>query len=76
MVVWDLREKMMNDMSANVMVDVVDPPIVPVHGRQATTEVAPFLHKWALSSDDMIKPWLSQTVSAAGNVKFNQQKGA
>ena len=38
-----LGEEVVDDMGANVVVDVVDPPVVPVHGRQATTEVAPFL---------------------------------
>ena len=45
MVVRYLGEEVVDDMGANVMVDVVDPPIVPVHGRQATTEVAPFLQQ-------------------------------
>jgi hypothetical protein len=40
-----LGEEVVDDMSANVMVDVVDPPVVPVNGRQATTEVAPFLQQ-------------------------------
>ena len=38
-----LGEEVVDDMGANVVVDVVDPPVVPVHGRQATTEVVPFL---------------------------------
>jgi len=42
-VVRYLGEEVVDDMSADVMVDVVDPPVVSVHGRQATTEVAPFL---------------------------------
>lgn len=29
-VVWYLREEMMYDMSSDIMVDVVDPSIVPI----------------------------------------------
>lgn len=43
MVVWDLREEMVDDMSPNVMVDVVDPPVVPVERCQATPKIGPFL---------------------------------
>jgi hypothetical protein len=39
----NLGEKVVDDMGANVMVDVVDPPVVPIHRCQATAEVAPFL---------------------------------
>jgi hypothetical protein len=38
-----LGEEMVDDMGANVMVDVVDPPVIPVHGRKTATEIAPFL---------------------------------
>jgi hypothetical protein len=41
--VWDLWEEVVDDMGADVMVDLVDPAIVPVHRRQAPTKVAPFL---------------------------------
>jgi hypothetical protein len=41
--VWDLREEMVDDMSPNVMVDVVDPPVVPVERCQATPKIGPFL---------------------------------
>jgi hypothetical protein len=43
MVMWDLREEMVDDMSPNVMVDVVDPSIVAVERRQATPKIGPFL---------------------------------
>jgi len=43
MVMWDLREEMVDDMSPNVMVDVVDPSVVPVERRQATPKIGPFL---------------------------------
>jgi hypothetical protein len=41
--VWDLWEEVVDDMGANVMVDLVNPAIVPVYCRQAPTKVAPFL---------------------------------
>lgn len=41
---WYLREKMMNDMGSNVMVDVVDPSIVTIKCSKATPKVAPFLY--------------------------------
>lgn len=34
---------MVNDMCPDVVVDVVDPPIVPVHCRQSSPQIAPFL---------------------------------
>jgi hypothetical protein len=43
MVMWDLREKMVHGMSPDVMVDVVEPSVVPVKRCQASTKVAPFL---------------------------------
>jgi hypothetical protein len=43
MVMWDLREKMVDDMSPDVMVDVVEPSVVPVKRCQASAKVAPFL---------------------------------
>jgi hypothetical protein len=43
MVMWDLREKMMNDMSANVMVNFVDQPVVPIKRCQSSTQITPFL---------------------------------
>lgn len=43
MVMWDLWEKMVNHVSADVMVDVVEPPVVPVKRCQASTQIAPFL---------------------------------
>lgn len=33
MIVWDLREEMVNDMGSNVMVDVVDPSIIAIESR-------------------------------------------
>ncbi|GJN28520.1 hypothetical protein PR202_gb16658 [Eleusine coracana subsp. coracana] len=42
-VVWDLGEEVVDDMGADVMVDLVDPAVIPVNGRQTTTKVAPFL---------------------------------
>ena len=43
MVMWDLREEMVDYMSPDVMVDVVDPSVVPVERRQATPKIGPFL---------------------------------
>lgn len=40
---WDLGEEVVDDMGADVMVDLVDPAVVPVHCGQAPTQVAPFL---------------------------------
>lgn len=31
-VVRDLREKMVNDMGSNVVVDIVDPSVIPIKG--------------------------------------------
>ena len=42
-VMRDLREKMVNDMSANVMVYVVDQPVVPIKCCQSSAQIAPFL---------------------------------
>jgi hypothetical protein len=39
----DLREQMMDDMSSNIMMDVVDHSIVAIEGCQSTTEITPFL---------------------------------
>jgi hypothetical protein len=39
----DLREKVMDDMSSNVMVDIVNQSIVPVERRQSSTQITPFL---------------------------------
>jgi hypothetical protein len=41
--VWNLWEEVVDDMGADVMVDLVDPAVVPVHRCQAPTQVAPFL---------------------------------
>ena len=43
MVMWDLQEEMVDDMSPDVMVDVVDPSIVLVERHQATLKIGPFL---------------------------------
>jgi hypothetical protein len=43
MVMRDLREKVMDNMSSNIMMDVVDQSIVPIKGRQSSTEITPFL---------------------------------
>jgi hypothetical protein len=43
MVVWYLGEKMVNDMSANVMVDFVDQPVIPIKCCQSSTQITPFL---------------------------------
>lgn len=42
-VVWDLREKMMDDMSADVMVNFVENAIVAVQSCKASSQVAPLL---------------------------------
>jgi hypothetical protein len=41
--VRDLREEVMNDVGADVVVDVVDPAVVPVHRGEAAAQVAPLL---------------------------------
>jgi hypothetical protein len=43
MVMRDLREKVMDNMSSNIMMDVVDQSIVPIKRRQSSTEITPFL---------------------------------
>lgn len=43
MVMWDLWEKMMNDMGSNVMMYVVDPPVVPIKCCQSSAQIAPLL---------------------------------
>lgn len=43
MVMRDLREKVVNHMSPNVVVDVVDPSVVPVERCQASPQIVPFL---------------------------------
>jgi hypothetical protein len=43
MVVRDLREKMVDHVSPDVVVDVVEPPVVPVKRGQASTQIAPCL---------------------------------
>jgi hypothetical protein len=43
MVMRDLREKVMDNMSSNIMMDVVDQSIVPIKCRQSSTEITPFL---------------------------------
>ena len=43
MVMRDLREKMMNDMRANVVVYVVDQTVVPIKCCQSSAQIAPFL---------------------------------
>jgi hypothetical protein len=43
MVVWDLREKMVDHVSPNVVMDVVEPPVVPVKRCQASAQIAPCL---------------------------------
>lgn len=45
MIVWDLGEKMMDDMSADVMMDVVEDPVIPVNCSQPSPKVTPFLFK-------------------------------
>jgi len=43
MVMRDLGEEVMDDMSSNVMMDIVDQSIVPVECRQSSTQITPFL---------------------------------
>lgn len=43
MVMRDLREEVMNDVGSDIMVDVVNPPIIPIEGREPTPQVTPFL---------------------------------
>jgi hypothetical protein len=43
MVMRDLREQVMDDMSSNIMMDVVDQSIIPIESRQSSTEITPFL---------------------------------
>lgn len=37
MIVWNLREEMMDDMGANVMVDVVNQSIVTINGCETSS---------------------------------------
>jgi len=39
----DLGEKVVDDMSSNVMMDIVDQSIVPIERRQSSTKITPFL---------------------------------
>lgn len=39
----DLREEVVDDVGADVVVDLVDPPVVPVHRGEPSTQVAPLL---------------------------------
>lgn len=41
----DLRKEMMEHMSSNVMVDLVEDAIVPVNSRKASSEVGPLLQR-------------------------------
>jgi hypothetical protein len=43
MVMRDLREEVMDDMSSDVVMDVVDPSVVPVERRQSSTQITPLL---------------------------------
>jgi hypothetical protein len=43
--VRNLREKMMNNMCPNIVVDIVEPSIIPVNSRQAALHIIPFLVK-------------------------------
>ena len=43
MVMRDLGEKVVDDMSSNVMMDIVDQSIVPIERRQSSTKITPFL---------------------------------
>jgi len=56
-IVWYLREKVMNDMGSNVMVDVIDPSIVTINGCKATPKVAPFLSN-IVKNKAMKKDWI------------------
>lgn len=40
-----LREEVVQHMSADVVMDLVEDAVVPVNGGQATPQVAPLLHK-------------------------------
>ena len=46
MVMRNLREKMMDDMGANVVVNVVNPTIVTIHSSKTTPQVIPFLSNY------------------------------
>ena len=39
----DLREEVVDNMGTDVVVDLVDPAVVPVHRRQPAAQVAPLL---------------------------------
>lgn len=43
MIVWDLGEEMMYDMSSYVVVDVVDQPVIAVKSREPASQITPFL---------------------------------
>jgi len=58
MVVRDLREEVVDDMGADVVVDAVDPAVVSVHRRQPAAEVAPFLA--AVPGEALLVPMVVQ----------------
>lgn len=43
-IVWDLRKEMMNHMSSDIMMDVVDPSVVAIKSGQSSPQVTPFLN--------------------------------
>lgn len=73
MVMRDLGEKMVNDMCPDFVVDVVDPPIVPVHCRQSSPQIAPFLYISSIYSvqkckSEIIIIWISLSNSLPTNI--------
>lgn len=76
-VVGHLREEVVHDVGADVVVDLVEDAVVPVNGRQPPAEVAPLLHAIELASDTKTAPhslrWGSlerQTASTRDHVVF------
>ena len=51
-----LREEVVHDVGADVVVDLVEDAVVPVNGRQPPAEVAPLLHAIELVSDTKTAP--------------------
>lgn len=52
---WYLGEEVVYDMSSDVMVDVVYPPVVSVQCRQPSSQIVPFLRdgrKKKVNGDD------------------------
>lgn len=46
MIVWDLREEMMYNMGANIMVDVIKQSIITINRGKPSPEITPLLSQY------------------------------